>query len=104
MMNEVFLDANDLIKQPVDDVFTDTRVDDKTPERDEKLAERMLEEAFLVTMTDYVSVSVEYKGFAQNRLNYIYGANLSGIDFTEEDKALCDSPQLFVLCGLVREQ
>ena len=104
MMNEVFLDANDLIKQPIDDVFTDTRVDDKTPEWDEKLAERMLEEAFLVTMTDYVSVSVEYKGFAQNRLNYIYGANLSGIDFTEEDKALCDSPQLFVLCGLVREQ
>ena len=91
MMNEVFLEANELIKIPIDEEFADTRIDDKTVANDEKTAMRMLEEAFLVTMTDYVSVSVEYKGFAQNRLNYIYGANLSGIDFTGEDQSLCDA-------------
>lgn len=103
MMNEIFLEANELIRQPVEEIFTDTRVDDDTPASDEKAAKRMLDEAFLVTMTDYVSVSVEYRDFVQNRLNYIYGANLSGIDFTEEDRALCDSPKLFVLIGLVKE-
>ncbi len=103
MMNEVFLEANELIKEPVEEEFTDTRTDDKTLEKDEKAAARMLEEAILVTMTDYVSVSVEYKGFVQNRLNFIYGANLSGVDFTEEDQALCDSPKLFVLIGLAGE-
>lgn len=104
MMNEVFLKANELIKKPIDEEFVDTRIDDKTISNDEKAAMRMLEEAFLVTMTDYVSVSVEYKGFVQNRLNYIYGANLSGVDFTGEDQALCDSPKLFVLTGLVKEE
>lgn len=103
MMNEVFLEANGLIKKPVDEEFAGTRIDDKTAANDEKRARRMLEEAFLVTMTDYVSVSVEYKGFVQDRLNYIFGANLSGIDFTEEDQALCDSPILFVLIGLAKE-
>ncbi len=103
MMNEVFLEANELIKIPIDEEFADTRIDDKTMANDEKTAMRMLEEAFLVTMTDYVSVSVEYKGFVQNRLNYIYGANLSGIDFTGEDQSLCDFPKLFVLTGLVKE-
>jgi hypothetical protein len=62
----------------------------------------MLDDAFLVTMTNYVSVSVEYKGFVENRLNYIYGANLSGADFTEDDNALCDAPKLFVLTGLCK--
>ena len=65
-------------------------------------AERMLEEAILVTMTDYVSVSVEYRSFVQGRLNYIFGANLSGEDFTSEDHKLCDSPKLFVYLGLCR--
>ena len=60
----------------------------------------MLEEAFLVTMTNYVSVSVEYKGFVENRLNYIYGANLSGEDMTGDDGVLCDAPKMFVLTGL----
>ena len=100
MMDEVFSEANELIKKPIDDEFTNTRIDDQTIANDEKTANRMLEEAFLVTMTDYVSVSVEYKGFVQNRLNYIYGANLSGIDFTDEDQILCDAPRLFVLIGL----
>ena len=100
MMNVAFTKANELIKEPVDEIFMDTRVDEDTPQNDEKNAIRMLDEAFLVTMTNYVSVSVEYKDFVQDRLNYIYGENLSGIDFTAEDKALCDAPKLFVLEGL----
>ena len=62
----------------------------------------MLDEAFLVTMTNYVSISVEYEGFVQNRLNYIFGANLSGVDFTESDNALADLPKLFILAGLCK--
>ena len=103
MMNRIFLESNELIKQAIEEEFNDTRLDDMTVQNDEKTAMRMLEEAFLVTMTDYVSVSVEYKGFVQNRLNYIYGANLSGTDFTEEDMALCESPKMFVLTGLVKD-
>ena len=102
MMNEVFDEANGLIRKPIEDEFTDTRLDEGTKEKDAQTAERMLEEAFLVTMTDYVSVSVEYKDFVQNRLNYIYGANLSGVDFTAEDNVLYDSPKLFILSGLCR--
>ena len=102
MMDVVFLEANDLIKTDIDSEFRDVRVDSGTAARDEEAAKRMLDEAFLVTMTDYVSVSVEYEGFVQNRLNYIYGANLSGIDFTDGDNALSDSPKLFILCGLCR--
>ena len=102
MMDVVFRDANALIKEPIEKEFVDTRVDDDTPEKDEKTAKRMLDEAFLVTMTDYVSVSVEYRDFVQNRLSFIYGANLSGIDFTEDDNALCDAPKLFVLCGICK--
>ncbi|MCR5590905.1 MAG: glycoside hydrolase family 9 protein [Lachnospiraceae bacterium] len=102
MMNEVFDEANELIKKPIDSEFADTRVDEKTPKRDEKTAERMHEEAFLVTMTDYVSMSVEYKRFVQNRLNFIFGANLSGTDFTEEDRALSDSPKMFIYSGLCK--
>ncbi len=100
MMSIVFSKANELIREPVDKEFIDTRVDSSTKEHDEKTAERMLEEAFLVTMTNYVSVSVEYKAFVQDRLNYIYGANLSGTDFTEGDNLLADAPKLFVLTGL----
>ncbi|MBO4889769.1 MAG: glycoside hydrolase family 9 protein [Lachnospiraceae bacterium] len=100
MMSIVFSKANELIKEPIDKEFLDTRVDSSTAKRDEKTAVRMMDEAFLVTMTNYVSVSVEYKEFVQNRLNYIFGANLSGIDFTEDDNALSDSPRLFVLIGL----
>ena len=96
----MFSKANELIKEPIDKEFLDTRVDSSTAKRDEKTAVRMMDEAFLVTMTNYVSVSVEYKEFVQNRLNYIFGANLSGIDFTEDDNALSDSPRLFVLIGL----
>ena len=102
MMNVVFSKANELIKEPIDTVFYDARIDDKTKDSDEKNAVRMLDDAFLVTMTNYVSVSVEYKGFVENRLNYIYGANLSGTDFTEDDNALCDAPKLFVLTGLCK--
>ena len=49
-----------------------------------------------------MSVSVEYQDFVQNRLNYIYGANLSGVDFTDGDNVLADAPKLFVLSGLGR--
>ncbi|MCR5688133.1 MAG: glycoside hydrolase family 9 protein [Lachnospiraceae bacterium] len=102
MMNVVFDEANRLIKIPMEDEFLDTRVDDMTQKNDEKVATRMLEEAFLVTMTEYVSMSIEYTDFVQNRMNYICGANLSGTDFTAEDGALYDSPKLFVLTGLCR--
>ncbi len=102
MMDVVFTRANGLIREPIDAVFMDTRVDDSTPSKDEKNAIRMLDESFLVTMTNYVSMSVEYKDFVQDRLSYIYGANLSGIDFTSDDECLCDAPKLFVLLGLCR--
>ena len=100
MMSIVFSKANELIKEPIDRQFLDTRVDNTTLKREEKSAVRMMDEIFLVTMTNYVSVSVEYKEFVQNRLNFIYGANLSGVDFTEDDNVLSDSPKLFVLIGL----
>ncbi|MBO4266130.1 MAG: glycoside hydrolase family 9 protein [Lachnospiraceae bacterium] len=100
IMNVVFDESNALIKQPVETEFFDKRVDDDTRENDEKTALRMMSEAYLVTMTNYVSVSVEYRDFVVNRLNYIYGANLSGIDLTDEDEVLCDLPRLFVLTGL----
>ena len=102
MMDVVFSDANNLIREPIEKEFVDTRVDDKTVSKEEKTAKRMLDEAFLVTMTDYVSVSVEYRDFVQNRLNFIYGANLSGIDFTEDDNALCDAPKMFIIAGICR--
>ena len=100
MMDDLFDEANSLIKEPIELEFTDTRVDYTTKNKEEDAAKRMLDEAFLVTMTNYVSVSVEYKGFVENRLNFIYGANLSGVDFTADDEALCDAPKLFVLAGL----
>ena len=102
MMNVVFNEANELIRKPIESEFYDTRIDNDTIDRDEKTGKRMLEEADLVTMTNYVSVSVEYKDFVQNRLSFIYGANLSGEDLTGEDHVLCDAPKLFVLCGLCR--
>ena len=101
IMNVVFYESNNLIKEPIEEEFLDKRVDDKTRENDEKTALRMMSEAYLVTMTNYVSVSVEYRDFVTSRLNYIYGANLSGIDFTAEDEVLSDMPKLFVLIGLV---
>jgi hypothetical protein len=100
-MNVVFDESNNLIKEPIEEEFFDKRVDDKTRENDEKAALRMMSETYLVTMTNYVSVSVEYRDFVTSRLNYIYGANLSGIDFTDEDEVLSDMPKLFVLVGLV---
>lgn len=102
MMDVVFLEANNLIKKGIDSEFTDMRVDTETYANEEKKARRMLDEAFLVTLTNYVSISVEYEGFVQDRLNYIFGANLSGVDFTESDNALADLPKLFVLAGLCR--
>lgn len=101
MMEVVFSEANDLIKDPIDIEFIDVRLDAETRRKDEKTAQRMLEEAFLVTMTNYVSVSVEYKGFVQDRLNFIYGANLSGEDMTADEGILCDAPKIFVLTGLL---
>ncbi len=100
MMSIVFSKANDLIKEPIDEEFAGRRTDSQTLSTDEEAALRMMDEAFLVTMTNYVSVSVEYRSFVQNRLNYIYGANLSGVDFTSDDNVLADSPKLFVLTGL----
>ena len=61
----------------------------------------MMDEISLVTMTNYVSVSVEYRSFVQNRLSYIFGANLSGTDLTEGDMALAASSKMFVLTGLL---
>ena len=100
MMEVVFSKANALIKEPIDREFTFARLDEKTKSRESVKAARMLEEISLVTMTNYVSVSVEYKDFVQNRLNYIYGANISGVDFTEDVNILCDAPILFILTGL----
>ncbi len=101
MMSIVFSQANDLIKGSMDSEFAGKRIDSQTPAADAKSGKRMMDEAFLVTMTNYVSVSVEYKAFVQNRLSYIFGANLSGVDLTEEDNVLADSPKLFVLIGLI---
>ena len=102
MMEVVFDKANALIKEPVENEFLDMRVDDSTFPRDEKTAQRMLSEAFLVTMTDYISVSSEYRDFVRDRLYFIYGANLSGTDFTDEDNVLCSAPKLFVISGVCR--
>ena len=99
MMDVAFSRSNELIKIPIEEQFYDTRLDDTTYTKDEKTARIMLDEAELATMTDYVSVSVEYKDFVQDRLSFIFGANLSGVDFTGEDEALCDTPRLFVLAG-----
>ena len=104
MMEVVFFKANELIREPVENEFYDVRIDDKTPAEDEARGTMMLEEAGLVTMTDYVSVSVEYKTFVQDRLSFIYGANLSGTDLTGEDHILHDMPKLFVLTGLATIQ
>jgi hypothetical protein len=100
-MSIVFSQANDLIKGSMDTEFAGKRIDSQTAAADAKSGKRMMYEAFLVTMTNYVSVSVEYKAFVQNRLSYIFGANLSGVDLTEEDNVLADSPKLFVLIGLI---
>ena len=100
MMDVVFSEANALIKKPIDEEFYDTRLDDETLQRDEKTAVRMLDEMCLVTMADYVSVSVEYRDFVRHRLDYIYGANLSGVDFTADDNILSDAPKLFILTGI----
>ena len=102
MMDVAFSRSNELIKIPIEEQFYDTRLDDTTYTKDEKTARTMLDEAELATMTDYVSVSVEYKDFVQDRLSFIFGANLSGVDFTGEDEALCDTPRLFVLAGQCR--
>ena len=101
MMSIVFMQANDLIKKSIDDEFAGRRTDSDTLFDDSEAAKRMMDEAFLVTMTNYVSVSVEYKAFVQNRLSYIYGANLSGVDLTTDDNVLSDSPKMFVLTGLM---
>ena len=101
MMSIVFMQANDLIKKSIDDEFAGRRTDSDTLFDDIEAAKRMMDEAFLVTMTNYVSVSVEYKAFVQNRLSYIYGANLSGVDLTTDDNVLSDSPKMFVLTGLM---
>ncbi|MCR5673943.1 MAG: hypothetical protein K6F87_09555 [Lachnospiraceae bacterium] len=100
MMEVIFSKANALIKQNVESEFANIRLDGKTKEKEADRAALMLEEVSLVTMTNYISVSVEYKGYVQDRLNYIYGANLSGVDFTQDDNILCDAPMLFVLTGL----
>ncbi len=102
MMDVVFNEANALIRKPVRDEFVDVRVDDETLKQDEKTGQRMLDEAFLVTMTDYISVSSEYRDFVRDRLCFIYGANLSGVDLTEEDRILCTAPKLFVLAGICK--
>ena len=101
MMSIVFSEANDLIKGSMESEFSGRRIDSETAKADSKSGKRMMDEAFLVTMTNYVSVSVEYKAFVQNRLSYIFGANLSGEDLTEDDNVLADSPKLFVLIGLI---
>lgn len=100
MMDVVFTEANKLIREPVDAQFYDKRIDENTLKDDEDDGVRMLSEMFLVTMTNYVSVSVEYKGFVQERLSFIFGANLSGVDLTGDDMVLCDAPKLFILAGL----
>lgn len=100
MMNVVFDEANRLIKEPVENEFLDKRVDEQTAVNEEKTVKRMLDEIYLVTMTNYVSVSVEYGSFVKNRLDYIFGANLSGIDHTDDDRILSDAPRLFVLSGI----
>ncbi|MBR6160120.1 MAG: glycoside hydrolase family 9 protein, partial [Lachnospiraceae bacterium] len=99
MMDVVFTETNRLIKEPIDVKFYDKRLDDETAADDEATARIMFDEASLATMTNYVSMSVEYKDFVQDRLSFIFGANLSGTDFTDEDGALCDAPKLFVLIG-----
>ncbi|MCR5302637.1 MAG: hypothetical protein K6E49_09395 [Lachnospiraceae bacterium] len=104
MMENVFSKANALIKDPIDVEFYDTRLDDDTTVRDGETAIRLLEGSYLVTMADYISVSVEYLDYVRSRLNYIYGANLSGVDFTEDDNILSEAPQLFILSGLQNTQ
>lgn len=99
MMDVVFSESNRLIREPIETQFYDTRVDDGAAKKDEEAARRMLDEIGLVTMTNYVSVSVEYRDFVQDRLSYIFGANLSGEDLTGEDGPLCDVPKLFILTG-----
>lgn len=102
MMKVVFDEANSLIKEDIEKEFIDTRVDDETFSLEEKKVETMFDEVYLVTMTDYVSMSVEYREFAADRLYYIFGANLSGADHTLPDNVLGDAPKLFIYSSLCR--
>lgn len=66
----------------------------------EAFINRIVDDCKLGLMANYISVSVEYTDFAKNRVTYLTGANITGIDYLDKDHMSDYDPMLFVYCVL----
>ena len=109
IMECVFADANELIKHSLSEMTDAVKVNDFSEDtqmslciEDMKEIDGMIDDSRLAMMTNYISTSVEYIGFAQDRLNYIYGVNHTGCDYTNRDTFDNEVADIFTLCSLLQ--
>lgn len=96
IMGALFADANELITHSVDDFYN-------IDLEDMDIAREVIGHSREVVLVDYISMSVEYRRYAQNALMFLYGCNRAGIDFTAEGVELEYIPLVLILSSLVQK-
>ena len=97
MMEHIFDKANGIIKEDPASVVLDMRVDDRLKENEESAIADALGNARVVAFANYASVCVEYEKYIQRVLCYMWGANLSGTDYTAQGERFYEEPLYFLL-------
>lgn len=109
IMERIFADANENIRHSLSELIAETAVSDFSEETQMSLCEEdmknmddMINCSRLEMMANYISTSVEYSNYAQDRLNFIYGANHTGCDYSDKENFDNKIADIFTLCALLQ--
>ena len=102
MMNHFLTDVNARVKSDRQELLdAATSKDNLTAEGlTSEYINGLTDECTIAMMANYISMSVEYTGYAKDRIIFLCGANPTGLDYFAQENLNLYDPVLFALCAL----
>lgn len=102
MMNGFFEDINSRIKSKREDILIKAIDEDNLSQEElsTDFIDSITDDATIAMMANYISMSVEYTRYTQDRIIFLCGANPTGFNYFADENTNLYDPVLFALCSL----
>lgn len=102
MMDHFFADINARIKNTKEDILKASIDSMSEGVLSKEFVNTLTDDCTVAMMADYISMSVEYTRYTQDRIIFLSGANPQGMDYFSDENINVYDPLLFALCSLER--
>lgn len=100
MMSDFFADANSMIKESKEELVKNSLNNIKRNQIEYDFINDIIDDCKLAIMANYISISVEYTKFVEERVLFLCGANPIGTDYLSDDYNYKYNSILYAVSGL----